>query len=47
MEETKKVKLKFSTAIYIILIILLAIGCVLLYYFGFVKKNKEIENIKR
>ncbi len=46
MEETKKIKVKFSTAICIILIILLAIGCGLLYYFGFVQKDKQIEKIE-
>ena len=46
MEEQKKIKVKFSTAICIILIILLAIGCGMLYYFGFVQKDKQIEKIE-
>ena len=46
MGETKTVKVKFSTAICIILIILLAIGCGLLYYLGFVQKDKQIEKIE-
>ena len=47
MKETKEVKVKFSTVICIILIILLIAGCGLLYYFGFVKKNEKISNLEK
>ena len=46
MKETKEVKVKFSTAICIILIILLIVGCGLLYYFGFVQKGKKIKSLE-
>ena len=46
MKETKEVKVKFSTIICIILIVLLIAGCGLLYYFGFVQKDKKIDNLE-
>ena len=46
MGEKKEIKVKFSTVICIILIILLIAGCGLLYYFGFIQKGKEISKLK-
>ena len=46
MGETKEVKVKFSTIICIIVIILLIAGCGALYYFGFIEKDKKISELE-
>ncbi len=46
MGETKVIRVRKSTIVCIILIILLIAGCGALYYFGFVQKGKEIVKLK-
>ena len=46
MGETKVIKVRPSTVIFIILIVLLIAVCGALYYFGFVEKDKEIKTLE-
>ena len=46
MGETKVIKVRPSTIICIILIVLLIAGCGILFYFGFVQKGKQIEELE-
>ena len=43
MGEKKEIKIKFSSIICVVLIILLLAGCGALYYLGIVEKGKQIE----